>query len=272
MNTLSLRDPVAQIVRDVAETEILPRFRNLADHEVAEKSRPGDVVTAADTAAEIALERALVALLPGSLIVGEEAAETAPDVMDRLGSDAPVWVLDPVDGTRNFVAGRECFAVIVALVQEGRTLAGWVYDPVAGLFLWAGLGQGAWVRHNKGGGWDHVKLRTDIGDVRTLKGSVPKRLRETLAPWPGGLTRYFCVGREYMDAVLGRIDFAVYGGVLKPWDHAAGLLAYNEAGGYSALTGDAVVYSPARIVKNCRLLLAPNERSWQSLRSEITGG
>lgn len=261
-----LRDRVAEVIARAAEVEILPRFRNLAAHEIAEKSRPGDLVTAADFAAEAFLERELLALLPGSVAVGEEAAEADPLVLDVLGADAPVWVLDPVDGTRNFARGDEIFAVIVALVHRGETVAGWIYAPCTGRIVWAHARAGAWERRGSGHEWRPLRLPL-CSDPRALRGAVGKRVREGLGDWPGGLVRYFCAGQEYMGLADGSIGFAVYGGQLKPWDHAAGCLIHHEAGGYCALMETGNAYRPLRIVKNERLLLAPDVQTWQSLRS-----
>src|SRR5262249_31532208 len=110
-------DPAAVIalMREVAATHILPRFRKLAAHEIHEKA-PGNLVTIADLEAERALTPALTALIPGSLVVGEEAVAHDPAILDRLAGDDPVWVVDPVDGTQNFTKAVPCFAVIVALV------------------------------------------------------------------------------------------------------------------------------------------------------------
>ena len=89
-------DRVARIIREVAEAEILPRFGRLADHDAWEK-RAGSVVTVADQAAEERLEEALLALAPGSVALGEEAAEQDPAIFERLLDDDPVWIIDPVD-------------------------------------------------------------------------------------------------------------------------------------------------------------------------------
>src|SRR3546814_9282988 len=76
------------------------------------------LVTGVQTCALSDLAR-LTDLLPGSLVVGEEAVHAEPALMDQLASDAPVWILDPIDGTRNFAHGRPVFAIMVAL-EIGR--------------------------------------------------------------------------------------------------------------------------------------------------------
>lgn len=135
---------VAEIVREVALTEILPRFGTLKVHEIRTKTHPGDLVTDADIQAELHLSRLLTALLPGSVVVGEEATHHDRAVLDRLSEDAPVWVIDPVDGTNNFAHGRDSFGVIVALVKKGRTVAGCIHDPVKNITVIGEEGAGAW--------------------------------------------------------------------------------------------------------------------------------
>ena len=134
-------DAVTGLMRSVAEAEILPRFRALGDRESWEK-RSGAVVTVADEKAEAALADGLAAILPGSGIVAEEASEKAPETLDALNRPGPVWVVDPIDGTANFSEGKACFAVMIALAVDGETVAGWIYDPVAGSIAVAERGGG----------------------------------------------------------------------------------------------------------------------------------
>src|SRR5258706_1538626 len=107
---------VDRIIREVARTEIVPRFRMLRAGDIREKS-PGNLVTAADMASEAALTRRLGEILPGAVVLGEEAAAEDEGLFGLLAGDAPVWIIDPVDGTINFAHGRPGFAVIVALVS-----------------------------------------------------------------------------------------------------------------------------------------------------------
>lgn len=118
---------VEAAVRAAAAAEIMPRFRQLAAHEIVEKNGPHDLVTTADRLAEEHLTAALSRLLPGSVVVGEEAVHADPEVYGALGGDAPVWIVDPVDGTRQFVRGEPGFCTLVALAHHGETLASWTY-------------------------------------------------------------------------------------------------------------------------------------------------
>ncbi|NQV55892.1 MAG: inositol monophosphatase [Rhodospirillales bacterium] len=253
---------VASIIRAVANDEILPRFNALAAHELGEKEG-GEIVTAADVESERRLEELLTDLVPGSVAVGEEGYAADNSVIDRLAGAAPVWILDPLDGTRNFAEGKERFCVIVAYCVGGVTQAGWIFDPIGDDMMYAAKGRG--VRDAKG----VLMLGTPPPTTTVMRGSVGKNRREHLAErgdesMPRVMVRYRCVGMEYMDMARGRLDFAEYGN-LKPWDHAAGLLFHKEAGGFAAFTDGAEPYVPGPISQG-RFLAASDRKSWDSLK------
>lgn len=109
---------VAELIRETAAAELLPRFRNLAKSDIRQK-RPGDVVTVADEAAEQRLATGLAKILPGVPVVGEEAVEKDPSLLDLIARPGETcWIVDPLDGTANFAAGRDRFAIIICLVHD----------------------------------------------------------------------------------------------------------------------------------------------------------
>ena len=256
-------------MREVARKVVMPRFQTLARHEISEKS-PGDLVTIADLEAEVLLAEELTALMPGSTVVGEEGYELDNALLVLLEREAPVWVLDPVDGTHNFAHGKPCFAMIVALCHGGRTLAGWILDPVNDRMAWAAVGQGAWIDGKR----VHVAPYTN---VESCVGSAGDRVRRRLdesrgqpgVSVPKRLTRYRCSGREYMDLATGELHFARYAGRLKPWDHAAGVLIHTEAGGYSRLVDSGAAYTATAKILREPLFLAPDAESWDTLHSIV---
>lgn len=134
---------VEEAIRKAAAAEIMPRFRQLAAHEIDQKNGPHDLVTDADRKAELYLTEALSALLPGSVVVGEEAVHADPASYEAIQGDAPVWIVDPVDGTRQFVHGEPGFCTLVALAQGGILRASWTYAPALDRFAVAIRGQGA---------------------------------------------------------------------------------------------------------------------------------
>src|SRR3546814_18692748 len=106
MTTVDL-ERVAQVLADVAEQEVLPRWRNLAQGEVREKTGPNDLVTIADEAAERALAARPPALVPGSVLVGEEGVERDDGLLGLMPGDAPEVLVDPIaERGREWCGGR----------------------------------------------------------------------------------------------------------------------------------------------------------------------
>lgn len=234
-NVLEHPEKVADIMRSVADTEILPRFRKLKTGDISEK-KPGDLVTIADKESERVLSRYLKDLLPGSTVIGEEGYEADRLSLDRLNEPAPVWIVDPVDGTHNFAHGKTPFTVIIALVKEKETLGGWIIDPMSGETVWARQEGGAVLQDADGSIAEILRPSREFSQTTMtagakLRGRLERAGKELDMPIPKLVERYRCAGREYMDIATGTLDMARYGGLLKPWDHAAGSLIVREAGG-----------------------------------------
>lgn len=253
--SMPIIDPtsVSSIIEDVATQFILPRFQSLASAEVREKG-PGDLVTVADTEAEAALTSRLGALLPGSRVVGEEAVSADAGVLKSLEGSDPVWIIDPVDGTANFVKGSRRFAVIVALVVKGETVHGWIHDPLAGRTTVGERGAGVWR--------DGRRLTLDpAGPLASMTGAGIAHRYPALSARVGRLLCQGSAAHDYLDLVDNRLQFACFSR-LYPWDHAAGVLLHAEAGGYGALLDG----SPYRPVSSAGvMLLAPDRDSWERL-------
>ena len=252
---------VARLIREVAEAEILPRFRRLENHHAWEK-RPGSLVTVADEAAEKRLEDGLLELAPGSVALGEEAAEQDSSIFERLLDDEPVWIIDPVDGTKNFAAGRPEFAVIVAYVVAGETLAGWIHDPVRNKTAMAAAGEGA--RTDDG----EPLVIADPAAVGELSGVLGPRLtrHQPFSSRFAGISNSKSCGIDYVRLAAGEIHFAYYRGLM-PWDHAAGALLHAEAGGFSSCLDGRPYRSSERGVGG--LLLTPDRATWQAIAADI---
>ncbi|MBR9970557.1 inositol monophosphatase [Magnetospirillum sp. J10] len=242
---------VAGLIREAAEAEILPRFKKLSRDQIREK-KPNQLVTDADVMAERLLTRTLTDLLPGA-VVGEEAVDANPALLDALHHPGIVWVIDPVDGTGNFANNNPRFAVIVALVVDGVTIAGWIHDPVPNRTVIAEIGQGAWRDGTR------LKVAAEV-PLPQMTGSVKKRGR--VADQVLHVARRGSAAHDYLDLVTGRQHFAHFR-KLMPWDHAAGVLMQQEAGGVAAMI-DGTPYVPV-LHADGQLLLTPGQHSWDQL-------
>ncbi|MGX1541648.1 inositol monophosphatase family protein [Streptomyces adustus] len=231
---------VERAIREAAAAEIMPRFRRLGASEIDQKSGPHDLVTDADRNAERYLTKELAALLPGSVVVGEEAVDADPTTYDAIQGDAPVWIVDPVDGTRQFVHGDDGFCTLVALVQRGTLLASWTYAPARGQLATAVRGGGAFLDGERlfagppAPGRD-LEIATSHPDYTTdaQKRALLGLRADGVAPRPCG-----SAGLEYLAVARGELDATAFSWEAA-WDHAAGLLLVEEAGGaHLTLTGE----------------------------------
>lgn len=202
-----------------------------AGEQVGTKSSPVDVVTAVDTASEELIVGRLLAARPGDGVLGEEGAA-------REGSSGVRWVVDPIDGTVNFLYGLPAYAVSIAAEVDGRTEAGVVLNAATGELFTAVRGQGAELispgvpaRRLHGSapaGLEQALVATGFGyraEQRRLQGAVVA----DLLPEVRDIRRHGCASLELCAAAAGRVD-AYYELDLKPWDHAAGALVAAEAG------------------------------------------
>ncbi len=260
-------EKVTAILREAAEQDILPRFRNLARHEVMSK-QAGEIVTIADIEAEKRLTRRLSDLVPGSLVVGEEAVAEDATLLERLeDARGPAWLVDPVDGTNNFASGSEIFAIIVCFLVDGQARAGWIHDPVSAKTATAVVGEGAW--------YDGVRLHaasaaaledmTGMLNLSYFQGETKELVRERARQFRK-IHSYRCAAHDYLALARGAKHFSLYRR-LWPWDHAAGVLLLSEAGGHTArLDGEA--YRAGDRVPG--LLSASDPDSWQKLKKFLT--
>jgi fructose-1,6-bisphosphatase/inositol monophosphatase family enzyme len=229
-------DIVTALIREAAETLILPRFRHLRPEDIEDKSTSPDredLVTAVDRDVEAWLTEALTRLDPGATVIGEEAVYARPDLVDLIATDQPLWIVDPIDGTKNFARGFDGFGVMVSRVRAGRTLAAWVMLPARGDMFVAESGAGAWLNGER----IQVPARGVAGAPRGLlmvRYMPPDtRARVTRVAHEAHfdvVADSVCAAVEYTEILRGETDFAVYYRLL-PWDHAAPALILTEAGG-----------------------------------------
>lgn len=206
---------------------------------VRSKSTPTDPVTVVDTETERLLRDRLAQLRPGEPILGEEGGGSAN--LPAATHGAPTWVLDPIDGTVNFVYGIPAYAVSVAVQVNGVSVAGAVADVVAGLVYSAASGLGAHVTDEKG---THALRCSTVDDLSmTLLGTgfaYSRRRRTTQAallarmlPVVRDVRRIGSAALDLCMVAAGRLD-AFYEH-LQVWDSAAGALIAAEAGAYVLL-------------------------------------
>ncbi|MHB1497616.1 MAG: inositol monophosphatase family protein [Acidimicrobiales bacterium] len=262
----NLMDRVEQLLRDVSAEVIEPRFNALHGDDVRFKS-PGEVVTVADEEAEALLVRRLGELLPGTPVIGEESSSLDPSLLDGLDSHR-VWLVDPLDGTANFVAGSPDWAVMVALVENGATVASWIWRPVDGVMYMAELSQGA-TRNGIA-----LQRRRPTPPVAEMRGAVLTRFldHDTSTSVAANRHRFrsvgegrVCAGVDYPALIEGDQEFVLFWRTL-PWDHAPGALLLGEAGGVARRL-DGTPYNPAQHTTG--LLVASSQAAWDLVSATL---
>lgn len=260
-------------LKAAAEEIVLPHFRKLTDADIRTKTSPNDFVTIADEQCEAYLSSALTALLPGSTVVGEEAAAADPSILNRLDHGGDVWVIDPIDGTYNYAHDDPRFATIVALVRDGVVVAGYIHVPVTGRTFAARLGGGVWSNGQR----LYVAPPAPLSEMTAVlyvgKSRAPalydriKTLKDDLGP------RRFdrCAAFEHIAILTGKAHYSVFTRLL-PWDHAAGVLMCAEAGGcygYFDEKPSTSAWSP--VDRGTPFLLAPDKPTWWSIQQTLSG-
>lgn len=264
-------DTVEAIMREVAAEFILPRFHSLGTGQVIEKNGPDDLVTVADREAEVALTRRLEALVPGSTVIGEEAVSQGTTSVDLLETAQDLWLVDPVDGTYNFVQGEDRFGVMVAFLRKGQPAKGWILLPVDGRCASAEKGAGAFLageRLRAGAPPPFSEARGDYSHVYVEEPYRSAFLAITAAAGPTRQGR--CSAYAYTDLARGLLDYVVQYR-MTPWDHAPGQLIVEEAGGrFGMLPGG----EPYRAVPqaDAPMLITAHEGAWPDYAARLMAG
>jgi myo-inositol-1(or 4)-monophosphatase len=240
---------------DKAARRLLRDFNEVEQLQVSRKG-PADFVSAADHMAERTLREELGRARPkAGFLLEESGAHAGSDPGQR-------WIVDPLDGTLNFLHGIPHFCVSIAFEIEGEVAAGLVFDPVKDETYWAQKGSGAYVNDRR----LRVSARTQLEDAlvahgRPDPGDADKRafLDEIEAVLTAGaaVRRFGAAALDLAYVAAGRLD-AYWEAGLKPWDIAAGTLIVREAGGLvSTFAGEADVLPTGDVVAANAHLHAP---------------
>lgn len=264
-------DRISALLKEIAHSYILPRFRQLQTDDISSKTVPDDLVTIADREAEAALDKALTAQFPGAVVIGEESVSEGVKTLSPLDSlEGMVWITDPVDGTWNFVQGHDEFAIMLACVIDGEVRFSWIYDIPGDRMMVAEKGQGAYLSGVRLHTAQHKDLAAREGflGMKYFPPAMRPALQEgaSLVKDAGSLR---CAGHEYIRMASGAVDFGLYGRC-HPWDHLPGTLAVMEAGGHVA-RWDRTPYRPqADIVRG--LLVTADTDLWDEMDRAFVRG
>lgn len=220
-------------IMEKAARKAAPRLRrDFNEIEALQVSRKGvaDFVSNADHAAEATIREILTHARPDWGLLMEESSET------RHAGQQARWIVDPLDGTSNFIHGLPHFAISIAAEVQGEVVAGLVYQPLTDESFWAEKGKGAWLQDRR----LRVSARRDLLDSLIATG-IPfaghgdsvqfNKIMAAVAPEVAGIRRFGAASLDLAWLAAGRFD-GYFEADLQPWDVAAGILLVREAGGF----------------------------------------
>ena len=220
-------------IMDRAARKAAPRLRrDFGEVEQLQVSRkgPADFVSNADRAAERTIKEILQQARPDFGMVLEEEGEVAGD------PDRPRWIVDPLDGTSNFLHGIPHFAISIAVEDKGEIIAGLIHQPLTDESFWAEKGRGAWLQDRR----LRVSARRDLNQCLIATG-IPYQgysdgprfsaILNKVMPEVAGVRRFGAATLDLAWVAAGRYDGFWEEG-LSIWDVAAGILLVREAGGF----------------------------------------
>ena len=221
---------IKSILFDISKKYILPKYGKLNDRDIMRKIN-NDLVTSVDLSVEEELNNVFCKLLPNSLFVGEEKYSEFPNILKNYNINEYCWTVDPIDGTANFIKGKNKFAIMVALSFKEKILQSWIYKPLTEEICYAIQGGGCFENENK------VKIEK-TSTLKLSKGSISSKYWDDsyldrilkIKDIFDEVKSYGCIGFEYVDIANGSRDFAILS-KLSPWDHIPGILIVREAGG-----------------------------------------
>ena len=246
------RKAARRLVRDFGEVENL---------QVSLKG-PGDFVSIADRRAEQTIRETLMEARPNYGWLGEESEPVAGADPTRR------WIVDPLDGTTNFLHGLPHWCISIGLEHRGEMVAGVILDPIKDEIFVAEKGQGAWLNDRR----IRVSARRDMADMIFATGvpwgasdNIANALKDMakLLPRCAGVRRFGAAALDLAYVAAGRYDGFWERG-LNAWDMAAGLCILREAGGLSGSISEGEIFDTGEII-------ATNAQVYEPFRKLLTG-
>ena len=271
-----LIDQVASLMRSACDQFIMPYHENLSEDEVATKTSDTDFVTIADREAEFWLIPELSKLLDDVLVVGEESISDDPSLAKKIGKNLS-FVIDPIDGTRNFVQGSPHFCSMVSLIDKGEPLIAWVLRPLEQDIIVSVADEGNFYSSFEEEGdfseWQPLIRQSERVDMQDMVGTgglvgLSGQQREAVRAQLRALPHRRLIGSAGCEAVMmamGQHDYLMHARTT-PWDHTPVDLLARGAHMVSASLPNAYAFSP---LSPEAILVAPTQESWFQLANHL---
>ncbi|WP_071395479.1 inositol monophosphatase family protein [Bacillus tuaregi] len=218
--------------------------------DIQTKSNRNDLVTEMDKSIEQFFIAKIRQHYPGHKIIGEEGFGDSPEILEGI-----IWMIDPIDGTMNFVHMQRNFAISIGIYENGVGMIGLIYDVVSDELYYAVKGKGAYMNDTRLNQLEQVKLSDSIIGINATwvieNNRIDSGILAPLVKKGRGTRSYGCAALEFAYVAAGRLD-AYISLRLSPWDFAAGKILVEELGGVvTDLRG-----KPLNMLEQCSIFIA----------------
>jgi len=260
---------ISDLLVKVNELIILKYYKNLSSKHINTKSSDDDYVSIADKESEIYIVKNLIGFLNINQYIGEETSYSNKDDYKSLEKNALYWVIDPIDGTKNYINGKNEFCSMISLVFNSIPIASFVYYPLKNLLVYAFKGFGAYsleIKTKK-----IIQLRIQQNSFDNIVGSggtkgIQEPLRQKVLQNLRKYTNRLFIGSAGIEAIMlasNETQFVFHGRVT-PWDHSPLDLIIKESGGCVYMLNDKAEFN---IFSRGPILAASNDQIWENIRS-----
>jgi len=253
---------IAKVIAEISQSESLAKYKQLKPEDITKKSLE-EYVTSVDLNIQKRLIKYLKSVDSESIFLSEEIAFDKNKFQQLLNKsfDKPLWVIDPLDGTQNFIKGIPNFTTAVALVVNGAVIAAWIHSPIKKETICAKKDDGAWIVESRKRLTISPSKNTDNPKKVDLNSAIENCFRDDFK-----ITKLHSRSASYIELAKNVLHAAIFTKELQPWDHLPGTFIHREAGGYNAMLSG----NPYSMTKNERILImAPNKKTWKKLRDKL---
>ena len=260
---------ISDLLVEVNKLIILKYYKNLSSKHINTKSSDDDYVSIADKESEIYIVKNLIGFLNINQYIGEETSYSNKDDYKSLEKNALYWVIDPIDGTKNYINGKNEFCSMISLVFNSIPIASFVYYPFKNLLVYAFKGFGAYSVEIKTKKIIQLRIRQDSfanivgsGGTKGIQEPLRQKVLQNLRKY----TNRLFIGSAGIEAIMlasNETQFVFHGRVT-PWDHSPLDLIIKESGGCVYMLNDKAEFN---IFSRGPILAASNDQIWENIRS-----
>ena len=262
-------DYISELLVEVNKSIILKYYKNLSSKHIDTKSSDDDFVSIADKESEIYIVKNLIGFLNINQYIGEETSFSNKDDHKLLKKNGLYWVIDPIDGTKNYINGKNEFCSMISLVFNSIPIASFVYCPLKDLLVYAFKGFGTYSLEIKTKKINQLRIQQDSfsnivgsGGTKGIQEPLRQKVLQNLRKY----TNRLFIGSAGIEAIMlasNETQFVFHGRVT-PWDHSPLDLIIKESGGCVYMLNDKTEFN---IFSEGPILAASNDQIWVNIRS-----